>query len=237
MFVLAMDTSTQVMGIAILDASKKKLLAEVTINRFQNHSSSLIPTIERAFKDLDITMKDISLLAVTNGPGSYTGLRIGVATAKTFSWSCNIPLYSESSLKILAMNGLWFDGLIVPLFDARRGRVYSGVYKANGNLMDEVLPQQVIAFNDWIEQIKGLQKPVLFLGDDVSLFHKQIVDDMGENAHFGLEADNIPRASFLAKVAYEKWSDDQPHEKIDFAPNYLQITEAEAKLCKGKEGV
>jgi tRNA threonylcarbamoyladenosine biosynthesis protein TsaB len=237
MKLLALDTSTLVMGVAVFDMETKRVLGEVITNLHKNHSVRLMPTIAQLLTELELSLEDIHALAVTSGPGSYTGIRIGVTTAKTMAWARDLPLYSESSLTVLAMNGLRFDGLVVPLFNARRRRVYSGVYAAKDGEMVEVIPAQVVPIENWLEQIEQLGKPVLFLGDDVEKFRQTIVEQLGEMAQFGMAAENLPRPGHLAWVAYRKWSRHEPPEHADFAPNYLQLTEAEANWLKkhGKE--
>jgi tRNA threonylcarbamoyladenosine biosynthesis protein TsaB len=235
MNMLTMDTSTLVMGIAVLNLEEKRVLGEVTTNLHKNHSVRLMPTLDQLLRDLDLKMSDIQVLAVSAGPGSYTGIRIGVTTAKTMSWALGLPLYSESSLTVLAMNGLRFDGVVVPLFDARRRRVYSGVYKRDGERMAEVIPQQVVEIDLWLEQIAEMNQPALFLGDDVVRFQDVITRRLGEKATFGIPAENIPRASHLGMLCWHKWANHEPPEHADFSPNYLQMTEAEANWLK-KQG-
>lgn len=227
-----MDTSTLVMGVAVLDAEEDRVLGEVTTNLHKNHSVRLMPTISHLLAELELSLDDVGALAVTAGPGSYTGIRIAVTTAKTISWARKLPLYSDSSLRVLAMNGLHFDGVVVPMLDARRKRVYSGAFAREGNEPVEVLPQQVVGIDDWLKQIRDLERPALFLGDDVVRFQDDILKALGDQAVFGTAAENIPRASQLAVLAQRKWKSHEPPERIDFAPNYLQLTEAEANWLK-----
>ncbi|WP_168188807.1 tRNA (adenosine(37)-N6)-threonylcarbamoyltransferase complex dimerization subunit type 1 TsaB [Thermoflavimicrobium daqui] len=235
MKILAMDTTTLVMGVAVLE--NEKVLGEVTTNLLKNHSVRLMPTIDRLLQDLDIPLSEIEAIAVTNGPGSYTGIRIGVTTAKTIAWARKIPLYSESSLTVLAMNGYRFEGLIVPLFDAKRQRAYSGVYRRKGEQLIEVIQPQVASLDGWLDQIKALAEPVLFLGDDVARFHEPIILKLSEQAIFGNPAENIPRPSQLGWIAYQKLKRGEQPEGQMFAPDYLQMTEAEAKwLQKQRNG-
>jgi tRNA threonylcarbamoyladenosine biosynthesis protein TsaB len=235
MKILAMDTSTLVMGVAVLDAEENRLLGEVTTNLHKNHSVRLMPTVSSLLEELELSLDRIGALAVTAGPGSYTGIRIAVTTAKTMAWARKLPLYSETSLKVLAMNGFYFDGVIVPMFDARRKRVYSGVFAREGEGLVEVIPQQVVSIEEWLAQICQLNCPVLFLGDDVKKFQDDIFKELGDRAFLGTASENIPRASQLAILAASKWKNHEPFERIDFAPNYLQLTEAEANWLK-KQG-
>lgn len=238
MKLLSMDTSTLVMGVAVMDLKSQKILGEMVTNLHKNHSVRLMPTIEQLLQDLDLTVQDLTHLAVTRGPGSYTGIRIGVTTAKTMSWARQIPLYSESSLAVLALNGVRFDGLVVPMFDARRRRVYTGAFHIKNNEIHEWLPQQVISIDQWLEKLRKSDEPILFLGDDVVHFEEDILSSLGEQACFGTPQENIPRPSSLAWLAYQKWSRGEQPEQQDFAPDYLQLTEAESNWLKKqrKEG-
>ncbi|SFJ73054.1 tRNA (adenosine(37)-N6)-threonylcarbamoyltransferase complex dimerization subunit type 1 TsaB [Thermoflavimicrobium dichotomicum] len=233
MKILAMDTTTLVMGVAVLE--ENKVLGEVTTNLLKNHSVRLMPTIDRLLKDLDLKMTDMDVIAVTSGPGSYTGIRIGVTSAKTMAWARKIPLYSESSLTVLAMNGFRFPGLVVPIFDARRQRVYSGVYRTCGNKMEEVMKQQVVSIHEWLEQIAKREEPVLFLGDDVQSFRELIIQHLNERAVFGDPAENIPRPSQLGWLIWQKIIQGEKPESQAFTPNYLQLTQAEANWLQ-KQG-
>jgi tRNA threonylcarbamoyladenosine biosynthesis protein TsaB len=228
MKLLAMDTSTAVMGIAVMDLEHAQILCETTLHLQRNHSVRFMPMMEHLLHELELTMADIHVLAVTAGPGSYTGVRIGVTTAKTISWARQLPLYSESSLTVLAMNGLRFVGVVVPLFDARRRRVYAGVYERQEKQMVELYPQQVMEIDRWLEQLKKYEQPVLFLGNDVVHFRKEIEQHLGKQAQFGTVAEHVPRSSQLAMLAWRKWADHEPPEHMDFAPHYLQLAEAEA---------
>jgi tRNA threonylcarbamoyladenosine biosynthesis protein TsaB len=228
MKLLAMDTSTAIMGIAVMDLEHQQILGETTIHLHKNHSVRFMPAMAHLLHELELTMADIHVLAVTAGPGSYTGVRIGVTTAKTIAWAQQLPLYSESSLTVLAMNGLRFAGVVVPLFDARRRRVYSGVYEWQEEQMIEVCPQQVVEIGHWLEQISQYPQSVLFLGNDVVHFRKEIEQKLGKQAQFGTVAENTPRPSQLALLAWRKWAHHEPPEHMDFAPHYLQLAEAEA---------
>ncbi|MFC7441611.1 tRNA (adenosine(37)-N6)-threonylcarbamoyltransferase complex dimerization subunit type 1 TsaB [Laceyella putida] len=235
MKLLAMDTSTLVLGVAVYDAEENRVLGELTTNLHKNHSVRLMPALDQLLTDLDLSLEEIGALAVTSGPGSYTGIRIGVTTAKTMAWARKLPLYSESSLTVLAMNGRPFPGLIVPMFDARRARAYTGVYKREQGGLAEVLPQQVMEVATLLDRLRERDEPVLFLGDDVAKFHEGIVGVLGDRAEFGNPADHVPRAAQLAWLCGQKWRAHQPPEHADFTPNYLQITEAEANWLK-KQG-
>ncbi|MDQ0418413.1 tRNA threonylcarbamoyladenosine biosynthesis protein TsaB [Croceifilum oryzae] len=233
--ILAIDTSTLVLGVAVVEEGK--VLGEVTNNLHKTHSERLMPTVAGLLKDLSIELQEITAISVTSGPGSYTGIRIGVTTAKTLAWTHDVPLFAESSLTVLAMNGKRFPGLVVPMIDARRNRVYTGVYRSNTLGVSEVLGQQVLEITDLLEQCNRLKEPILFLGDDVSKFRGIIEETLGENAHFGSPAENLPRASELGEMSLQRIMRGEEPLSQQFTLNYLQVTEAEANwLKKQKQG-
>jgi len=125
MNILAIDTSNQPLGVAVLKDGQ--VVAEYTKNIKKNHSVHLMPFINQLMNEAGLQPGDLDRIAVANGPGSFTGIRIGLTTAKTLAWSLNIPVVAMSSLELLAYNGYYFNGIICPFFDARRGQVYTGL--------------------------------------------------------------------------------------------------------------
>jgi len=235
MKILAMDTSTLVMGVAILE--ENKVIGELMTNSHKKHSMRLMPAIDQLFQELELTIEDIDLLAVTKGPGSYTGIRIGVATAKTIAWAKQLPLYGISTLEVLAENGYYFDGLVVPLIDARRERVYTGVYQRESDGLQPLLAPQVLKIASLLDFLAEKPKPILFLGDDCEKYAEQIRSKLSTQATFGTLVENIPRPSQLGYLAWKLWQKKVEPEKEDFAPDYLQLTQAEVNwLNQQKNG-
>lgn len=227
MNILALDTATTVMGVALLQ-NEKVLAAQIT-NQRRNHAEQLLNVVQNALASLQWEPSDIDMLAVSRGPGSYTGVRIGVTVAKTFSWALGIPLYSESTLRLLAENGNHFSGLVVPLIDARRSRVYAAAYRRQNDRLEEVLSQQVWPIDCLLTELENQEQPVLFLGEDVSLYTDAIVERRLYHWDVGVGNENMPQPGHLGRLAWEQWLRLLPPEPIDFAPQYLQLTEAENK--------
>lgn len=230
MKVLGIDTSNLVMSLAVIE--NDKLLGEYSTNLKKNHSIRLMPAISYLLDELEIDPQELEGIAVAQGPGSYTGVRIGVTTAKSMAWSLGIPLVGVSSLEVVAGNGASFDGLVSPLFDARRGQVYTALFEKGERTVDD----QITLLDRWAEQLAELQKPILFLGDDVSLHQSAIVQRLGELAKFGPGEWNIPRAGYIARVGSKKIKDGEIAEVNSFAPQYLQLAEAEAKWLASQQG-
>lgn len=235
MKILAMDTSTMVMGVAIMEDAK--VLGEVITNLKKNHSVRLMPAIDQLLSELELTVTDIDLLAVTKGPGSYTGIRIAVTAAKTLAWANEIPLYSLSSLTLLARNAYRFHGFIVPMIDARRERVYTGIFQMMHGVLQEVIPQQVLPIKDLLEIVASYKQPVLVLGEDVERYRKHIEAAIPHNILFGMGVENIPRPSQLGLAAWEKRLSQEEPESSSFAPDYLQMTEAETKWIQQRKEI
>lgn len=228
---LAIDSSNIVMGVAAIDETK--VLGELITNVKKNHSIRLMPAIEQIMEDVSLTPKDLDRIIVAKGPGSYTGVRIGVSIAKTMAWTLNKELVGVSSLEILAQNGRYFDGLVVPLFDARRGQVYTGLYHAEAMEVTGVEEDRLCLLDTWLDYLKSLEKTVLFLGNDLDLHKENIATKMGKRAQFADVTMNNPRPSELARLGVMK----QPIENIHtFVPTYLQLAEAEAKWLAAQEG-
>ncbi|OYD06738.1 tRNA (adenosine(37)-N6)-threonylcarbamoyltransferase complex dimerization subunit type 1 TsaB [Paludifilum halophilum] len=229
MKILAMDTSTLVMSVAVMEDNR--VLGEVTTNLHKNHSVRLMPTVVGLMEDLDLSVDDLDAVAVAAGPGSYTGVRIGFTTAKTIAWSRKLPLIPVSSLAVLAMSGLRFPGGVVPLFDARRNRVYTGLYRREGERLTAVKRERVMDVNRWLEELDQ-EGPCLFLGDDVHRFQETIADQLGKAAVFGLPAENTARASYLGQLALDHYRLGETPAADNAAPDYLQLAEAEAKWLR-----
>ena len=214
MKVLAFDTSSKALSLAILE--DKQVLADTTINIKKNHSITLMPAIDFLMASLDWTPKDLDRIVVAEGPGSYTGLRIAVATAKTLAHTLNIELVGMSSL--LALVPYQQEGLFVPLMDARRNNVYAGFYEN----AKPVIPEAHLPFERVIELIKG-DSQVTFVGE-VGPFVEQIQEHL-PRTNF---KETLPNATNLALLAWDKEADSLH----DFVPNYLKRVEAEENWLK-----
>ncbi|SND09563.1 molecular chaperone [Streptococcus pneumoniae] len=214
MKVLAFDTSSKALSLAILE--DKQVLAETTINIKKNHSITLMPAIDFLMASLDWTPKDLDRIVVAEGPGSYTGLRIAVATAKTLAYTLNIELVGMSSL--LALVPHQQEGLFVPLMDARRNNVYAGFYENAKPVMAEVH----LSFEEVLEKVKGTSQ-VTFVGE-VGPFVEQIQKHLPRTDY----KETLPNAANLALLAWDKEADSLH----DFVPNYLKRVEAEENWLK-----
>ncbi len=214
MKVLAFDTSSKALSLAILE--DKQVLAETIINIKKNHSITLMPAIDFLMASLDWTPRDLDRIVVAEGPGSYTGLRIAVATAKTLAHTLNIELVGMSSL--LALVPRQQEGLFVPLMDARRNNVYAGFYEN----AKPVMPEAHLSFAEVLEKVKDTDQ-LTFVGE-VDPFVEQIQEQLPQASY----QETLPNAANLALWAWDKKADSLH----DFVPNYLKRVEAEENWLK-----
>lgn len=215
MKVLAFDSSSRALSVAILEG--QQLLAETTLNIKQNHSVSLMPTIDFLMQSINWQPNDLERIVVAEGPGSYTGLRMAVATAKTLAYTLGIELVGVSSL--LALTDLPFEGVVIPLIDARRNHAYVGFYDKGR----AVQPDRYQAFEEILELAKGLGQ-VCFVGE-VSAFAQQIVENLPQ----AKVCPTLPSAHLIGKLSQEQVAVADVHS---FVPNYLKRVEAEENWLK-----
>ena len=215
MKVLAFDTSSKALSLAILE--DKQVLAETTINIKKNHSITLMPAIDFLMNSLDMKPTDLDRIVVAQGPGSYTGLRIAVATAKTLAHTLKIELVGVSSWLVLVPEQV--EGLVIPVMDARRNNVYAGFYQSG----QAVRPEAHLPLAEVLEIAGVADQPVTFVGE-TAVFAEQI-----EAALPGVSVQpTLPDAAVIGRLGL-----DLPAQSIhDFVPNYLKRVEAEENWLK-----
>ncbi|MGA3602248.1 tRNA (adenosine(37)-N6)-threonylcarbamoyltransferase complex dimerization subunit type 1 TsaB [Lysinibacillus agricola] len=224
---LGIETANAPLSIAVVRDGK--VIAEIVQNIKLTHSAGAMPAIEEVLVKAGIKPNELDAIAVSEGPGSYTGVRIGVTLAKTLAWTLKKPLVGISSLKTLAANAALYDGFICPIFDARRGNVYSAVYK--GYELEVIIDDYHDHIDGLLERLQALETPVLFVGADVDVFWHRIVEVLGDFALRTPFSNDLPRASETIRLAtkVELPSVDAIHH---FVPQYKRIAEAEANWLK-----
>jgi tRNA threonylcarbamoyladenosine biosynthesis protein TsaB len=230
MTVLSIDTSNYTLGVALLDGGQVK--GEYITNLKKNHSVRVMPAIEQLMKDCDVKPADLSKIVVAKGPGSYTGVRIGVTIAKTLAWTLNIPLVGISSLEVCAASaGRYFEGVVSPLFDARRGQIYTGLYEFKDGKIHILQNDQLLLSTEWAARQKEHERKILFIGNDLPL-HRSIFEEiLGSQAVFAEVTEQNPRPSELAWLGQDKEGEDIH----SFVPNYIRLAEAEANWLKANK--
>lgn len=224
MKVLAIDSSNQTLALALCE--DERLIGQLTNTTKRTHSVTLMPAINQLFAQSQMKPAELDRIVVASGPGSYTGLRIGVTTAKTLAWSLGIELVSVSSLASLAANSLDYSGYLVPIFDARRENVYSGVYQWQAGKLIEVLSDRHVALSSWLSELKQLNGDVRFVGSDVAVFKEIILAKFPATTLTNVPQLNEVNGVGLAQLGMEA----APVADINaFVPRYLKLVEAEEK--------
>ena len=228
MIVLSIDSSSKVATVALLNDDT--LLGEYVINDKREHSVLLMPMIENLLKDCELTINDIDGFVVSKGPGSFTGLRIGMATIKGLSFGANKPYISLSSLDGLAYSLSYFNGIICPIMDALRENVYTALYKNEDGEFKNIMEPTPMELPDLLERLKEKNEEVIFTGDGL-LKHKEYIKVNFPNAKFASNHVSLTRASSIGELGLnllKQGIKDDPNS----APVYLKKPQAERELEK-----
>lgn len=220
MKILSITTATNHLSVALNDGDK---IFEKNEEDHRNHSEHLDPLINELLKENNLTLKDIDRFAVAEGPGSYTGLRIGITTAKMFASILNKDLVGVSTLAALA-NGV-SDGVIVSELDARNKNFFAGVYRKVDGKLENLVPDGHYHIDDLINKVKELNLPdqVVFVGSPIDKYHDEIAELLDSDDFVQAEGDNQIHASEIGKLALNKEAVD-PDKMV---PKYLRRTQAE----------
>lgn len=224
MIILSIDSSSSTATCALV--SEEKVLGEINLNDKKEYSVILMDLIDSILKRCNLTLDDIDGFAISEGPGSFTGLRIGMATIKGLAFGANKPCVSISTLDTLAYNVVTFNGLICPIIDALRGNVYSNIYKSNNGVLESVMEASCISMEDLVSTLKEKNEPVIFLGDGLTK-HKSYLNENLSNISFAPLNSNYPKASSLGELAINLFKSGVTHDLNEITPVYLRKSQAE----------
>lgn len=224
MKLLGIESSSLVASAAVV--TDDELTAEYTVNFKKTHSQTLLPMIDEIVRMLELDLKTIDAIAVAGGPGSFTGLRIGAATAKGLGLAVKKPLVHVPTVDALAYNLWGSDGLICPIMDARRSQVYTGLYHMRHGIQ-VVKPQCAMGMGDLIQCLKELGEPVIFLGDGVAVNKCRIEEELKIAYEFAPSSHNRQRAASVAALGMEYLKKGMTVEAAEFVPDYLRKSQAE----------
>lgn len=222
-----MDTSSDVASVAVTEDNR--LLGEYTMNnKKKTHSQKLMVMIDVLLKDIEVDISEIDLFAVSHGPGSFTGLRIGVATAKALAHACQKPIIGISTLEALAYNLPFCEHIIVPVMDAGKNRVYAASYIWDEGFRTLGEPE-AMTIEECVESCGELLETV-FVGDGAAVHMEYIKEQLGEQAFFAPANSLEQRASSVACAAYEKYKNGEASSYTEVNPVYLKKSQAEREL-------
>jgi len=225
MNILGIDSSGLVASVAL--QSDDKLVGEYTIHNKKTHSQTLLPMIHDMLEMADVSVKELDAIAIASGPGSFTGLRIGAATAKGLGGALSIPLIAVPTLEGLAYNLAGAEALVCPIMDARRQQTYTGLYDFTDGRMNTILPQCVVMIEEIVDQINELGRRVIFLGDGVDVFRDYINEHVKVDYDFAPAMCNKQRASAVACLGQVLYEQGRVENAADHKPEYLRLSQAE----------
>ncbi len=222
--ILAIDTATLVSSVAV--ATDKKLLAELTLQTKLTHSEVLMPHIEQILSMTKVKKNELDAIAVSIGPGSFTGLRIGLATAKTIAYALDIPIIGVSTLAALAYHYPVGDVYIAPLLDAQKGNVYISLYTWEDGQLHEAYEPTVKSFDDVLAAGQRLDKPVVFLGEK-AVAKADEIKAAGGNIIMAMPHVVMPRAANVAMLGLDLLAKGKQDDVMSLEPLYIRRSEAE----------
>lgn len=242
MRVLAIDSSGLTATVAVVEETQT--VAEYTINYKKTHSQTLLPMIDEVVKMTELDLGTIDAIAVAGGPGSFTGLRIGSATAKGLGLALNKPLIHVPTVDGLAYNVFGCEDIICPIMDARRNQVYTGIYtfskkageKEGTNLVEPVFQvikmQMAVSIEELAERLNRYRRPVVFLGDGVPVYENVLAEKLTVPYSFAPAYMNRQRAAVVGTLAIQYYKSGKFETAEEHRPDYLRVSQAERERAQ-----
>ena len=223
MLILAFETSAKAASVALMEG--EKLLGESYQNTGLTHSQTLMVMAEDLLKQCNKTVQDVTAVAVAEGPGSFTGVRIGVAAAKGFAWGREIPCYGISTLEAMAESLGIYEGYVCPVMDARRSQVYNALFYVNNGVVERRKEDRAISLADLGAELAELNAPIFLVGDGSDLTHRTLKEQV--NVILPPEHRKHQRATGVAILAARQAAQGEAPSGGALTPNYLRLSQAE----------
>lgn len=233
MKILALDSSGIVASVAVVE--NDTLLAEYTVNYKKTHSQTLLPMLDEVVKMTELDLDTVDAVAVAAGPGSFTGLRIGAATAKGLGLALEKPLVAVPTVEALAYNLYDTPGLVCPIMDARRSQVYTGIYRFTEHRLEVVENQMAVAVTELLEKLNELHEPVTFLGDGVPVFRDVIARMLTVPYSLAPAHVNKQRAAAVAALGMLYYKEGRIQTAMEHSPDYLRVSQAERERAQREQ--
>lgn len=235
MKILGIDSSSLVASVAVV--TDDIMTAEYTINHKKTHSQTLLPMINEVVNMAEINLEDIDAIAVSGGPGSFTGLRIGSATAKGLGLVWKKPLIHVPTVDAMAYNLYGTDKLICPIMDARRSQTYTGLYEFKDEEFCVLMEQCAISIEELAEKINAMGRSIIFVGDGIPVFKEYLADNLTVEHFYAPAHMNRQRAGAVAVLGQKYFAQGRIESAEEHQPDYLRQSQAEreAKEKAGKQ--
>ncbi len=227
MKILAMDTTAKVSTVSIVN--EDRIIAEYSINLNFTHSQTIMPMCEEILKTTQTQLSEIDAFAVCTGPGSFTGLRIGISAVKGMAYALNKPCIAVSTLDALSRNVLDFDGIICCVMDARCNQVYNAIYENQNGILEKITEDRAIILDDLLEELKLLKKNIILVGDGADLCYNKFKDVLS-NIRVASISNRYQKASSVGLVAVDKYNNNLFTTCNDLIPQYLRLPQAQREL-------
>ncbi len=236
MKVLALDSSGLTASAAVVedDGINSSLLAEYTVNYKKTHSQTLLPMLDEIAGMIELDLNTLDAIAVAAGPGSFTGLRIGSATAKGLGLALDKPLVHIPTVDALAYNLYGTDRIICPLMDARRNQVYTGIYEFEGNRLKVLEPQMAVGIEEIAKKLCALGREVIFLGDGVPVYRHKLTEILMAGQKFSFAPGHVSRqrAGAVGMLALQYVREGRTETASAHRPDYLRLPQAERERAE-----
>ena len=229
MKILAVDTSATAASVAV--AEENKLIGEFSINTALTHSQTLMPMVDELLKNTGLSVNDIDAVAVNAGPGSFTGVRIGVAAVKGIAFPKNLPCVSVSTLESMAYNMLGNDCIVCSVMDARCSQVYNALLRVKGCTVTRMTDDRALSLTDLKNELQNINEKVVLVGDGAVLCSKFLGEEL-ENIMLAPFNNRIQTASSVAYAAFEKINNGETVKADELMPVYLRLPQAQRELNK-----
>lgn len=241
MRVLAVDSSGLVATVAIVEENgpEARTVAEYTTNFKKTHSQTLLPMLDEIVKMTEIDLNTIDAIAVSGGPGSFTGLRIGSATAKGLGLALGKPLIHVPTVDGLAYNFCYTDQIVCPIMDARRGQVYTGIYRFENDKMIVLEAQMAVGIEELAEKLCQYEDcGVIFLGDGVPVHRERLEKELmsGRKISFAPAHMNAQRAATIGALGMQYFKEGKTETAAEHRPDYLRVSQAERERAEREQG-
>lgn len=238
--VLGLDTSSRLARASLVEHAQ--VVLERTVSALEasnsrrdssmrsirtNHAETLLPLVERILREAGASLSRLSAIAVTIGPGSFTGLRVGLSTAKGLVYGSATPVFAVSTLEALAQGVTRWQGLVCPMMDARKRQIYTALYRAAHGVVHRITDDRVCGLDSMLDDLQSMpEECVLFVGEGITEYRKAIATVLGERAGFRPDGTYPSTASAAAIIAERRMGRERPEELLSLAPRYLRPPDA-----------
>ncbi len=234
MKVLGIDSSGMVATVAVVE--DEQMLAEYTVNYKKTHSQTLLPMLDEIAKMIELDLNTVDVIAIAAGPGSFTGLRIGSATAKGLGLALKKPLVSVPTLEGIAYNFCGSEKVICPMMDARRNQVYTGIYEFQGNALKVTEDQMAVPVEEIVDKLNQIGRGVILAGDGVSVYREVIEKNLKVPYLFAPAHLSRQRAGAVAALGMQYARAGKTETAMEHQPDYLRLSQAERERAEKQAG-